>query len=137
MLRCRTCFGDFKYPQKNFAGVDGFERIQHLPSREVLSVLPTSAPPALDDPWFLTHPEKHQHHHHLPHITTQQPALIGAYHPQDGGICASPDLWHDLRDHEQVGIPRKSSTGYSGDILIATRYTDLQPVGMGAFGLVW
>jgi len=56
---------------------------------------------------------------------------------QDGGICSCPNLWHDLRDHKQVGsLPTVS--GPAGWVLMKIhRYTDLQPVGMGAFGLVW
>ena len=39
------------------------------------------------------------------------------------------------------GIVRRSRENFDLEllqrVLIATRYTDLQPVGMGAFGLVW
>jgi hypothetical protein len=52
-----------------------------------------------------------------------------------GRIRARADFWHNLRDNEQVRTtPHRKYTRWT-DLL--RRYTDLQPVGMGAFGLVW
>lgn len=57
-----------------------------------------------------------------------------------GGIRTVPDLRHNLRDHKPVRPSRSLSVGSCQIRLLifaTSRYTDLQPVGMGAFGLVW
>ncbi len=57
-----------------------------------------------------------------------------------GGIRTVPDLRHNLRDHKPVRPSRSLNVGSCQIRLLifaTSRYTDLQPVGMGAFGLVW
>lgn len=59
---------------------------------------------------------------------------------EDGGIRACPDLRHYLRDNQQVRYPALRPLSLCENIIplwLLVRYTDLQPVGMGAFGLVW
>lgn len=58
---------------------------------------------------------------------------------QNGGIRTISDLRHYVRDHQPVRLAQSWSpwTIIKSRNTKCRRYTDLQPVGMGAFGLVW
>lgn len=60
-------------------------------------------------------------------------------HHQNGGIRTISDLRHYVRDHQPVRLAQSYSprTCIKSRNTKCRRYTDLQPVGMGAFGLVW
>lgn len=73
---------------------------------------------------------------------TEQTIFI--HHQQNGRIHTRPDLRNHVRDHLSVRPPspaRRSDESspqcFSQIDRSLVRYSDLQPVGMGAFGLVW
>lgn len=77
--------------------------------------------------------------HRFPSLN-RRPLPLNLLRPSShhGRVCTCPDLWHDIRNHQQVPQPRSHTLRPHRPMLtLENRYTDLQPVGMGAFGLVW
>lgn len=77
--------------------------------------------------------------HRIPSLN-RRPLPLNLLRPSShhGRVCTCPNLWHDIRNHQQVPQPRSHTLRPHRPMLtLENRYTDLQPVGMGAFGLVW